>query len=215
MICRVQGEPSSYQSLLRRPVSIPTDEEDYALIEAAQAGSIDARNEMIVRHLPAIIRYASEYHQIRRRPKHVELEDLIHVGVFGIIHAIRKYERRKRAGGRFITYAKYWMRNYMDKAVNEYRMFRIPESTEFAYKTGRLNKPSTKAAIEHFRHIRFLSEDECIIDRGSSPVDEAIIHEEYQNVERDGTRTQTAERRKKRTAPLFFKRKPRTKTGAG
>ena len=164
-------------SLLRRPVTIPTAEEDLQLIIASQKGDIAARNEMIERHLPAIISYASGYYKIRRRPPHIELEDLIQVSVFGVVHAIGKY-REEKAKGRFISYAKYWMRNYMEKAIDTYRLFRVPTSTLFAYKTGKLNNPETKAAIDHFRHMGFLTQRDRVYDKQLTPEEAAIFKEE-------------------------------------
>jgi len=170
------------KSLLRYPVDIPTHEEDLQLIAKAQTGRtkskrLAARNELIIRHMPAIIVYAGVHHRAHGSPRHVEVEDLVHVGVFGVVHAIRKFNKSKTVG-RFISYARYWMRNYMNKAINEYRMYTIPLTTRFAYSHGTLDNPETKRAIEHFRDVVFLSEDAKIYDKQLSPEDEAIFREE-------------------------------------
>jgi RNA polymerase sigma factor (sigma-70 family) len=170
------------KSLLRRPVDIPTHEEDLQLITTAQTAKrfktrLAARNELIVRHIPAIINYAGYFYRTHNSPRHVEVEDLVHVGVFGMAHAIKKFNRNKTVG-RFISYARYWMRSYMHKAVNEYRMYTIPLSTRFAYERGRAVKPDTIQAIKHFRDITFIGENTKIYDRQLSPEDEAIFREE-------------------------------------
>ena len=164
-------------SLLRIPVQIPTHEEDLELISIAKTGDIAARNELIVRHLPAIIQFAGGFYKDHGSPLHVEVEDLIHVGVFGVIHAIKKYDRVK-ARGRFICYARFWMRNYMGKALNTYRMYFIPETTRFAYSRGTLDNPATKRAIEHFRDIGSLENGSQVMDNRLSPEEEAIMREE-------------------------------------
>jgi len=173
MICR---NTAAEKSLLRQRVRVPTPEEDIALITAAQSGNIQARNELIVRHLPIILTIAGQYHAKKERPTHVEIEDLAHVCVFGVIHAIRKYDVRK-AMGRFIAYAKYWMRHYMDKAMNEYEMIRVPASTRFAYEKGKLSNPATKKAIESAA-LGLLSDPERILDERLTPLEAAIYEEE-------------------------------------
>lgn len=170
------------KSLLRYQVDIPTHEEDLYLIATAQTAKrkktrLAARNELIVRHMPAIINYAGCFYRTHNSPLHVEVEDLVHVGVFGVAHAIQKFNRHKTVG-RFISYARYWMRSYMHKAVNEYRMYTIPLSTRFAYERGKCVKPETIEAVKHFRDITFYNENTKIYDKQLSPIDEAIFREE-------------------------------------
>jgi RNA polymerase sigma factor (sigma-70 family) len=165
------------ESLLRVPVKTPTHEEDLELIVMAQGGSMSARNELIMRHMPAVIKFAGLRYKIYGSPSHVEVEDLIHVGVFGMIHAIRKYDVRK-SRGRFIVYARYWLRNYMNKAVNTYRLYYLPETTRFAYAHGTLHNPVTQRAVENFQHMGYIENDTLALDSRLSPAEEAIFNEE-------------------------------------
>jgi len=174
MICH---NPAGEKSLLRNKVDIPTHEEDLKLLKNAKKGNIKARNELIVRHLPAMIQFASGHYKARNRPTHLELEDLIHVCVFGMVHAIRKFDQEKTRG-RFIQYARHWMRNYIDKAIEEYKLYRIPVSTKFAYSRGKLCKKSTKLAIDHYREMVSIPEDQRVYDNRLSPEEEAIFNEE-------------------------------------
>ena len=180
MICR---DTSVEDSLLRRSVKVPTAEEDIELLEIAQQGDISARNELIVRHLPIMMKMANENYVRHGRPMHVEVEDLIHVAVFGMIRAINKYDKNK-ARGRFIAYAKYWIRHFINVAINDYRMYRIPLSTKYAYKTGRSADPDTQRAIDNFRHIGYMQSGDGVLDDRSSPEEEAIINEEFERVKR-------------------------------
>lgn len=173
------------ESLLRIPVQIPTHEEDLKLISRAQAGSIDARNELIMRHMPAIIQFAGLRHKIHGSPRHIEVEDLIHVGVFGMIHAIRKYDISK-AHGRFIVYARYWLRSYMTKAVNTNRLWYVPESTRFAYEHGKLHNPATQRAVMYFNYMGKLKDSTRAVDNKLSPEEEAIFNEELLLIQRGG-----------------------------
>jgi len=167
-------------SLLRRAVQVPTDEEDRQLLTLAQGGDLSARNELIMRHMPFVIKVASEHYAYRQRPRYVTRDDLIQVCVIGVIHAIRKYNPA-RATTRFIYYAKYWMRDYMDKALYEYKLYRVPPSVLLQYRKGILDRPGsakTKQAVEWFQEMQYLPEDKQVCDKRMTPDEEAILHEE-------------------------------------
>lgn len=147
----------STTSLVLRPVSIPTFEEDVQLIQKAQQGSVEARNELIERHMPFVVKIAKE-HFAFRRPYHLELDDLIQACVFGMDRAISKYDYEK-SRGRFIGYAKHWIRHFMDTEIHFTKAYRIPSSVEFAYKKGKVKTKKTRDAVERFQEMVPLAED--------------------------------------------------------
>lgn len=67
---------------------------------------IDERNDLITRELPHVYYIAARIRE--RLPQHVEMEDLVHAGVIGLIEACRNYDSTKSAG--FSTFAKFRIR---------------------------------------------------------------------------------------------------------
>lgn len=109
------------QSLLRKPVEIPARQEEDALLRSAQQGDTAARNELIQRHMPAILNASRRHHQ----PYFFGDDDLAHECVLGMCHAIRKFDERKTTG-RFLSYAWLWMRSYMQRGIERGSLMPIP-----------------------------------------------------------------------------------------
>jgi RNA polymerase sigma factor for flagellar operon FliA len=63
----------------------------------------DERNDLIMQELPQVHYIASRI--LDRLPQHVELEDLVHAGVIGLLEAYRSFDASKNA--QFKTFAKF------------------------------------------------------------------------------------------------------------
>ena len=72
----------------------------------ASSGSIEERNELVLRELPQVYYLAARIRE--RLPKHVDIEDLVQAGVVGLLDACRNYDSKKDA--QFSTFAKYRIR---------------------------------------------------------------------------------------------------------
>jgi len=71
-----------------------------------ESGDVDERNEMVVRELPQVYYIAARIRE--RLPQHVEMEDLVHAGVIGLLEACRKFDGTKNTS--FTTFAKFRVR---------------------------------------------------------------------------------------------------------
>lgn len=100
--------------------SLLTKEEERELAEAAAAGDINARNDLVNHNLRLVVSIAKQY-----MGKGLPLLDLIQEGNLGLMTAVDKFDIEK--GFRFATYATYWIKQSIAKAVKEQtRSIRIP-----------------------------------------------------------------------------------------
>lgn len=67
---------------------------------------VDDRNELVMRELPQVYYIAARIHE--RLPEHVEMEDLVHAGIIGLIEACQNYDSSKNA--QLSTFAKFRIR---------------------------------------------------------------------------------------------------------
>jgi RNA polymerase sigma factor for flagellar operon FliA len=67
---------------------------------------IDQRNALVMAELPQVYYIAARIRE--RLPQQVEMEDLVHAGVVGLIEACRNFDSTKNAG--FTTFAKFRIR---------------------------------------------------------------------------------------------------------
>ncbi len=74
----------------------------YTMI-AREEKEIDERNELIVQELPQVYFLAARIRE--RLPQQVDLEDLVHAGVLGLIEAYQRFDHTRNA--QFKTYAKF------------------------------------------------------------------------------------------------------------
>jgi len=104
--------------LSRLPLLSKEDEEKYA--RQAARGNKYARERLINSNLRFVISIAKKY-----QGKGLPLEDLISEGNVGLLNAVEHFDIEK--GYRFITYAVWWIRQAIIRALQEkVRMIRLP-----------------------------------------------------------------------------------------
>jgi len=94
--------------------------EEVELFERLAGGDESARDRLVLSNLGLVRKFAIPYSGV------VPLEDLMHEGVFGLLHAIEKFDVSK--GFKFSTYAIWWVRQHVQRAADTMgRPVRIPE----------------------------------------------------------------------------------------
>ena len=97
-----------------------TREQEKALARAAQAGDQRATNTLVEANLRFVIQVARQYQGMG-----LELEDLIAFGNIGLFEAVERFNPDK--GVKFITFAVWYIRAELQKALNDLsRVVRIP-----------------------------------------------------------------------------------------
>lgn len=113
-------------------IPLLSNEEEVKLAEKAAAGDKLAKNKIINANLRFVVTIAKKYQK-----KGLDFEDLISEGNIGLINAIEKFDVSK--GYRFISYAVWWIRQSILKAICEKsRPIRLP-----------LNRANELVRIEH------------------------------------------------------------------
>lgn len=122
---------STYLKEINR-IPLLSNEEEIELAEKAAAGDRIAKNKIINANLRFVVTIAKKYQK-----KGLDIEDLISEGNIGLLNAIEKFDVTK--GYRFISYAVWWIRQSILKAVCEKsRAIRLP-----------LNRANELVRIEH------------------------------------------------------------------
>ena len=118
------SETNSFSTYLREINRIPllSKEEEAKVARLASLGNDAARERLITSNLRFVIMIAKRY-----QGKGLPLQDLISEGNIGLLIAANNFDVEK--GCRFITYAVWWIRQTIIKAIHEKgRMIRLPSN---------------------------------------------------------------------------------------
>lgn len=94
-------------------IPLLTAEQELELIKKVASGSKSAKNKLVEANLRFVVKTAKEYMN-----RGIEFEDLIDEGNAGLMQAINHFD--PNAGVKFISYAVWWIRQSIMKALYEY-----------------------------------------------------------------------------------------------
>lgn len=91
-------------------IELLSPEEERVLTGLVRRGCEKALHELVVRHQPLVTAMAKRYGH-----PNAPYEDLLHEGFVGLLDAARRFDPER--GTRFCTYARWWVRHYMQRYV--------------------------------------------------------------------------------------------------
>ena len=109
-----------------------TEKEEKELFTEYQATlSKDVYNKILEKSLRYVPYYVSRYISKKNISSELDFMDLVQEGNLGLMYALEKFDLNKNI--RFISYAKHWIRNYINKAIMEKgKQVRLPQLGNYA-----------------------------------------------------------------------------------
>lgn len=191
-----------------REYPLLTKEQEQVLAYRVQNGDKEAFEHLVASNLSFVVKVASEYRNLG-----LPLEDLLNEGNLGLIEAARRYDPAK--GTKFITYAIWWIRKSILKALAEqvnlvrvptYQMKKVKQvrETEHALRKELGRSPERQEISDRLDvslrkvdqvlqvHRRELSLDDTVGKEKKTPVSDYLVDQESENPEdnllkREGT----------------------------
>ncbi|MBO7079244.1 MAG: sigma-70 family RNA polymerase sigma factor [Bacilli bacterium] len=120
-----------------------TFEQERELLKRAQAGDIEARNELIMHNMRLVKSIAGHY-----TCAGLDSDDLISIGSMGLVPAIEKFDLTSTH--KFSTYATYWIKQAIRREIiNQNRTVRIPANVQETYNNIRKTTETLRQALGH------------------------------------------------------------------
>ena len=122
------------------------------LFRLFRKGSRSARERIIAANMRFVVKVALEY-----RSCPMPVADMISEGAIGLIHAVETFDPAR--GVKFISYAVWWIRSHITKALNEKGyMIRLPANQYFRLRKALQAERNGRLQEEDLRIIRQLSQ---------------------------------------------------------
>lgn len=122
MITRNHKVPGELEIYMRRlkDLKILTREEEKELFKRIKVGEREARDILIKHNMKFALKVALQY-----KPRHLTTADLLSEATIGLSRAIDEFD--PSTGLKFISYAVWWVRSYINRAVSDKdNIIRIP-----------------------------------------------------------------------------------------
>jgi len=147
--------------------------EQTELAKRIEQGDEEARKQMIGSNLRLVVHWARRY-----QGRGVDLIDLVQEGTFGLMRAVEKFDWRK--GFRFSTYATWWIRQALQRAVqSKGRAIRLPEdalASELEADPDHVRLPRVVASLDQPLTSEATATLGDVVSGDETPFEDEIAH---------------------------------------
>jgi len=141
-----------------RSYPLLTKDEEIKIGKRISRGGREGLDELVVSNLGFVVKIASEYQNMG-----LPFEDLLNEGNIGLIHAASRYDHRKKI--KFITYASWWVRKTILKALSDHSsMIRVP-----SYQRKKLARQQADREARRIQHGHSPADPPCSTCGESEP----------------------------------------------
>jgi len=144
---KINADKNPVQIYLKQIDGIPvlTRQEEEKCAQAADRGDRRAKEKLITSNLRFVVSIAVKYQNLG-----LPLMDLINEGNMGLIRAVKKFDVGK--GFKFISYARWWIRHYILKAIFE-QSTSIKLPLKYATQLSKRNEGEETKAVQKLKKI--------------------------------------------------------------
>lgn len=136
-----------------------TRDEEGVLFDLVKQGNKAARDRLILSNMRFVLKCAMGY---TRSP--LPLPDMVNEGMMGLSKAVDMYD--PTTGLKFISYAVWWIRAYITRAINEYGFNLVRKPANYYLEIGKANKKvkTGKPLTERERKLLYENQPEVSLD---------------------------------------------------
>ncbi len=133
-----------------RNYPVLSKEQEIQIGRSISEGMPDGQHDLVLSNLGFVVKIASEYQNMG-----LPFEDLLNEGNIGLLHAASRYDHTKSI--KFITYASWWVRKSILKALAEQAaMIRVP-----SYQRKKVARQRAKTEALRARHRHVAGDPHC------------------------------------------------------
>lgn len=133
-----------------RAYPLLTKEKEIEIGQGISDGRREGLDELVLSNLGFVVKISTEYQNMG-----LPFEDLLNEGNIGLIHAASRYDHRK--GIKFITYASWWVRKSILKALSEQAaLIRVP-----SYQRKKIARKKAENEAQRMQHGHQAVEPGC------------------------------------------------------
>jgi len=147
-----------------RSIKPLTAEREYELaVRYKESGAIEAAHELVVSHLPFVVKVAFQYRHYK-----IPVQDLIQEGTIGLMKAVKRFDPYK--GFRLVSFAVWWIKayikNYILKSWNLVKLGTTQAQRKLFFRMGEIgehfDKGSRQERIDELAHELKVKTDDVI-----------------------------------------------------
>lgn len=135
-----------------------TREEEYQLFVLAAQGNRKAKDRLVAANMRFVLKVAQQY-----KGCSIPTSDLVNEGAMGLLRAIESFDYSR--GLKFITYAVWWVKAYITRAINERgSLVRLPANQNLRLRKAMRERRQGKELDEEMLSLQLIGDGHVSLD---------------------------------------------------